>query len=333
MNHWKHSVQVNHIKPITALIVTSLPILCVLAFGFKGYSLWYQVTDLWPNRLQAFLDDGWVYIHAPRYALTYPIFLLAEKLSIDFNAAFNIVIPLLFFDTTYTLYKVVSLRTCVPASMVGILIISAFVFVAYLGMNGRGTFLFLGYSAAMFSIFAICEQRAVPYWTIALMIGSIWLCSVSSGGLIVALSFSLVGLVVVFFDNEGRQLRQMRRRILLLGALLMAVFGYFVGLSLAATFRYFDDFRALLDHGVGRFFNGYLALGVVVLLVLGALSVVRRRELALDKLHVLAIVLPVVFGFFGFTTFSMVYIPLVVLVCSKIETTFSTGKSESVVSK
>lgn len=275
------------------LIVAILLIVSIAAtlVGVNKFYLWHQITsyyhldlpvhqNFWNSVLEpsvaneqhihhASILSPVANSHTPRYLLMLPVVIVAEQFTINPNLVFSIVVTgLIFFAWSLLIHATRRIAKQVNYSAELVLLIT--LMVASLTVNGRMLFAFLGISLLLFTDQYAKSVHRPLYFPLFLFI-SLWLCSVSTGALMVAYVLTAFWIVVIYQPVD----RPFMSRIYVSLPLIFCV-PFFIG-SILKNMNYFgggvSSLYVALTHGFGVYGLHYFSIpGLLLLMVLVMLS-------------------------------------------------------------
>ncbi len=298
----------------------------ILSGGYQA-NLGVQVHYLWDNgirlsnwyapRPEGLIDNvGNDLIvtesHRLRYALTYPLFLLAEGRPFSPDDLYTLLVPILAVGTC--------LLCLGSAAQVAEKRIAAWAVLAvvplgglFFAMDGRLIFAFFGYALVLRAMLADASGLAAKL--MGLTIGIIF-ASVSSGTMLSAL-----GLVALLSVWQARAVTSALDRLVALAPIFYAVLVFHHDISVAVfkNVAYYggglSGVVSMLDHGLGRVMirlaasPGWALIGGVIggLGLAGLFRTLRRLN---EPLFPMIVLLAAALGLFGYSTLSLVSIPI-----------------------
>lgn len=292
--------------------------------GAKEYQVWRQILDLWSMGARPLELLGDHSPHALRYALLYPLLAFSREVELDENSVLSVIMLIFCFVTSRNIIcsvEAISLRS--RGRVMAAVVIAAATELMFFFMNGRIGFAFLGYSIILREIIMVSYVRqssASSFFNIFL---AIVLCSVSSGALVSA-SFALAVLLASEVSRAltSDRFSRLTLAVIAIAAICSALFGKFVLVGIEKNATYFgggyEGFLGLLNHGFGRVIGQVLNFGDPLVLAAGfaLMAVMSFWAVSLAHHKMLLTILLVAFacGLFGYSTLSLIYIPLMVFV-------------------
>ncbi|MDQ7085350.1 MAG: hypothetical protein Q9M36_10680 [Sulfurovum sp.] len=242
-------------------VLFSIYILLIL-LEYKQFSIWSQVGyylfnsesyDRLDMVLELFQDK---HPHALRILLIYPFFEISDFLGVDVNFLYNIVLVILVF----TIYKIFISITKGMIHKPQLLLVLFFIIFLSLYMNGRLIFAILGNTFILYILYrqAYSEYKLSIFKVMIYILLSLWLCSVSSGTLMVG-----IGTILLFyFLNFIVYLPYIKKTHIYFVLIILAFLLFFLPLILQLINKnldYYDgSFFLMLDHGFGKYFTNII---------------------------------------------------------------------------
>jgi hypothetical protein len=320
-----YRVKTASIVPVLILV----PLFLAVLSGSKQYAIWSQITYLWDAHADPIQQLSEVSPHSLRYALMYPLLIFAESFRVDQDKVFSIMVVAICYLTGRNILSTIKILDPRPHNA---LVITFFVMAMteaiFFLMNGRISLAFFGYSILLRTIVKVSYHRIVSWKVPILLLFALFLCGVSSGTL-----FSAGGtLAITVLFEFSKSLRRLQLNKVSLFLILTAVSsGYFflkfilVGLIKNLLFYGggYAGFLSMLQHGFGGVlypFVSILSLQELIALVLFCtlfFSFVLSRFTFSFLLHIL--VGTIAFGAFGFSTLTLSFMPMMVLLSLKLK--------------
>lgn len=287
----------------------------LIVFELKKFSPWDQVSLLWESEANILLLLLGGHPHGPRFAISYPGFILEQKIN---GLGFSLYIFLYCFINFY-LFKTI-LNVFLKKNLT---LISSVVFAsAHLLMNGRGVIAWTAWLLCIWVCFSITNRNnSITKMTILGAL-SCFLATVSTG------VFILIAIAYAFFVGRIFWGGGIGMKKLIIGVppvFLVASFtiDYFI-LAIDKNIEFygggFEGMLNMLDHGMGAFFNdsSILILFVAIVMascVLASLSylILGGRTYVIEKLGSLCFMC----GLFGYTVLTLI-IPVMLMKFNKI---------------
>jgi hypothetical protein len=313
--------------PWVALGLVVLYVAAIMA-GLYRAELWSQVEYLWLHGVDLF---NWYQIqaagqtdtfgrdlivtesHRLRYALVYPLYIIADVLGISPHLVFTYVVPLAVAGTVWAIARVIEAQSASPLSRLAWLALLPLAAIFFF-MGGRLVLAYLGYALLLRTLIGSPVQSlALRLLVIA---AALWLTSVASGPFVLGLATTfLVGVI---------DLAKARGGIARLLGITPPVFAFLLyhhdlGVTLFKNIAFYGGGWTgavqMLDHGFGSVLLG-LPFGLpelIALAVVGAgLAFVLWRALRCvhDPRLPLILLLALAMGAFGGSTLSLAILPI-----------------------
>lgn len=274
---------------------------------FHNFQLWSQVLILQGSTLQ--FENLFSQAHFLRFLLVLPTFLISDYFNLSYDFVFSILcfvmVMLIIINckNIFLFFEKKGRNITLIYITVTFIAISAF-------MNGRVLFAFLGFS---FLILSICrwENHCIGNANLIVrLLISLFLCSVSSG------TFLSTILAIIFWSSiyfKRRKGKLSVYLVIMLGAVSPIIFLYiaknvnFYGGGIKGVFN-------MMNHGIGRvfytldLFSLCMLTFIVWLAFLGFMMVIKYQNKT--KLLHLFIGTSGLAGLFGYSTLSLMFIPL-----------------------
>lgn len=281
--------------------------------GFKNFSAWPQVLDLWDLDLP--LEYLTEHPHFFRYLVVYPGFMLENYFG---NYGFSIYLCI-FFATNIVLWRLLINKYCGrnPNVIIWILFLGV-----HLAMNGRGVIAWCAWLICMHVCLDLSDVNRNTLFPIFRIVFSSFLGTVSTG------VFVVIVFAILFFVFRWLRAKKKKHNIFLSLFVLFLSIPFFIGIYdyfVAAVSKNVDfyggglyGFFGMFQHGLGMIFfffedinYAYLSLWCLALLpvitFLFAFLFVRLRT-SWSAFGVLQMI-PIAGGLFGFTVLTLA-IPL-----------------------
>ncbi|WP_114805950.1 hypothetical protein [Vibrio cholerae] len=286
----------------------SLLFLTLFFLDLNSFKLWPQVTDLWHEEYE--IQNALIHPHGLRYTLVYPIFYLANTLSVDYDSLFSIFACFLIGFSTFLIVKLLAFFG--GQSKEKLFMISLLLVFIFINVNGRGVFTFLSSSLLLYAIYAV--EGKIRFYIISFC--SFLLSSFSSGTII---------LFILWFFSYWILLKRKSGKEVIISSLLFFYFFYiindYVVLILNKNLNYFGGGFAgmvnMLEHGLGKIF--FIGSDVLALILMNCIIftfnlyflLVGNFRVSLTKIILISSGL--ICGLFGITT-ALYLLPLIILI-------------------
>ena len=300
------------------------PLAVAVFAGMKEYQVWSQVLYLWELGASPLEQLTHLSPHALRYALIYPILILAERMELGRDYVFSVAMLLICFVTFRNIIfsvEVLSSRKRNWVMVSGIL--TAATVLVFFFMNGRIGIAFLGYSLLLRNIILVHYLRRFSILLPFNILLALFLCSVSSGTLVSAIVALLIAAAAELVRSfSRRRLSWPILAIVVATGFSGAILADFVLVGILKNIAFYgggyDGFLAMLSHGFGARLLPILSLASFPVLLGAAIGTATLGSVMLSRLpHPLLLHLflaAVACGAFGYSTLSIAFLPFMVLV-------------------
>jgi hypothetical protein len=304
-----------------AIVVTWLLFSAAVVLGLKSFNIWEQVVEIHARNwtLTALYDVR--HAHFLRYAVAYPIFVVADGLGVSVDFMFNLVC------TTLLLVLVLVLRATERAAGAGpgietrVVAYAVILFGAAYFMNGRVLFGLLGFSLLILAFARYFAVGRWSWWAFPVLAVGTLLCSVSSG--IFAVAFMFQGLCLAF-GLAGVGVASWRNRLgmAVSVAVVFMIFQEFLLVGVVKNLEFYGGgmwaIWEMLNHGAGRYITVIdpmlLLLAVPLAVMVAYIGVyLVSRSTAINTVTLIALASAVAGGVYGFSTLSIGLIPLLLI--------------------
>lgn len=251
------------IKRLAAHLPTLILIGLVIT-GLKTYSVWNQIDEgfIAGNGTDYFKN---IVSHTARLILMHPVKVISSNTGIDQNTIFSVEVLLIFFIISKRLSKWIRFSNKINNSFGTTLSIRSILLIAFLFMNGRNTFSFLG-NVILFDLYILLFY-GFKYWKIILLSVLAGLfCNVSSG------TYSVFVLNVVLHVAILSYKRLFSKTYW--GSIVCLLFGVilYLPIFLAGVTKnlnyYSGSVSNMLNHGYGYYILEYLTPLLLILIIL-----------------------------------------------------------------
>lgn len=283
-------------------------VLCVVLSGFKSFSAWPQVTELWEQGHSVFSLLG--HPHVFRYAVAYPGLSLEEMYP---GLGFSIYCSFFIFLNSF-LWSDITRKAKLPTPS---LVVWGVFFCAHFFMNGRGVIAWAAWLSCVSLCVEICRPLSIVRFPVARAVLACFLATVSTGVFVVVV-FSIVFFVFGRWRAGEIDVKSVK---VFLAFIVATPFAYvFICYFFEAIQKNLDFYGggiqgvvAMLEHGLGGLllFDGELVLLFAFLIVSFSLvaALICYVGLEVKPLRKL-IAISMIGGFFGFTVLTL-SIPLI----------------------
>lgn len=243
----------------------------------------------------------------------YPIIVFCKIFYLNYDVVFGLVIISMMGASWLLLSKVISNLTNIkypPAYFALFAAINIFV----TQLNGRMFFAFMGMSIFLY-LDQLVKRKAVPWYYLLLgLLGILWLCSVSSGAMLLAYGISIVWIILFYkpLHNENYRLQQ---AALLVG---LAMPYKIVYESIAKNVDFFGGglpaLLNMLNHGAGLFMKSKMSVVLLFLAMLIAYFMWNKFKPKSDvKFALFTFIVGLLGGLYGWSV-TMVAFPAIFLI-------------------
>lgn len=294
--------------------------------GIIHFELWGQITDF----LEHLTVEGgltWelmTHIHFFRFLVVSPSILVADSLGFNPDTVFSFQLGLYLFLMPFCLYlyRPYEIRRAYKWSFI------SFFFIAYallsLQMNGRIAFAHVGFAISIATLHAWDQGRLRKSLFILFYIISIYLCSVSTGTIFIP-PLLLMLYFSVHFILKIRKRGFTRFDIYTLAVLILVLLALspVIMSQLDKNLSYYDgSIIKMLSHGLGSVFMGLLPLLpfiVMLLIIFAGFFAYLAQKYKFNVIIVMAISVAAFGGLFGYSTLSLIFLPILILLYENIE--------------
>ncbi len=295
--------------------------------SFEFFPQAYALLEINPSLVYWF-ENG--HMHAIRLMIAYPGYIFQNLFGLELNVAFSYYCTIIF---TLLFIKLMNIKDYFSKKkgmldIVGICLFFVFVMILFFIMNGRICFAFLGFSVLIYEMVVLYNEANPQNWLLRylkVMIGII-LSTVSSGTMAVSCGF--VGIMFIMRIIKQKKIEKGAIRLIsvcVVGSpVLFFAIKYVIKMinkNLIFFGGGFDGAINMLQHGIGRIFGTpsdtmvlwILSMGCVVLAVNICVLLYLYRKFQQKFPLLIATNISFYGSFFGFSTGSLILVPLSVI--------------------
>lgn len=307
----------------TLAIIIYMTYLKIISFDFMAQAYVLLETN---TSLFFWLQQG--HIHAIRLAIVYPSYLMHVFFDIELNLVFGYYCSIIFSLIYIFISKIVDYFVQIKKLHIELMIVLFTIMLACV-MNGRICFAFLGFAILIHEMISLYREEKTMNWILRYIkvIAGLILSTVSSGTMIVCLSFVLIMFAFRVLRQKRIQVDSIRLWIIcILGAPVLYVGAKYVKSMINKNITYFgggiEGIINMLQHGIGRLFGNIsgvyslmiIAVGIMILIInIGIIVYIYKHHLEYIPLVIGANI--AFYGLFvGISTGTLILIPGMILV-------------------
>ena len=279
-------IKIKHIEALSFIFYLLLVLL-----ELKEFSIWSQITDLLTeNDIESnIVTLGTLVVtehpHTLRVFLIFPIYTLAEFLSLDVKIVFSVVVLAILFSTYYMLLFIIKdYVSRKKAFLILVFLISISFF-----MNGRIMFSIFGNTLLLYllyiNFYTVIKMNI--FKKVFLYIIALWCVSVSSGTFMVF----LLSVALFYSFHFLVKLPYLKKKIMwaFLAFLLLLVLIYpLTEIFIDKNLTYYDgSIINMLSHGIGKYLIKYITVLIPVFVLVALVSPIIVLYLKKHKILIL----------------------------------------------